>query len=125
MGPNLVIALLMDGAQREERWSARYATVLADDPGSAVLTLTSVGLLRRSVMPGELEPTEIGLWKGGEGKVKVLRLPRDHHALLLTVSIEGETYFTLDGRSDEGNTFELYLSGVHPVKHPCPPEWAK
>jgi hypothetical protein len=40
IGPNLVIALLMDGPQREHRWPGRYATVLADDPGSAVLTVT-------------------------------------------------------------------------------------
>jgi hypothetical protein len=40
IGPNLVVALLMDGPQAENRWSGRYATVLADDPGCAVLTLT-------------------------------------------------------------------------------------
>lgn len=39
IGPNLVIALLLDGPQIAERWPARYATVLADDPGSSVLTL--------------------------------------------------------------------------------------
>lgn len=44
VGPNLVIALLMDGPQLNSRWPARYATVLADDPGSSVLTLTSVGM---------------------------------------------------------------------------------
>ena len=32
VGPNLVVALLMDGAQLERRWPGRYATVLADDP---------------------------------------------------------------------------------------------
>ena len=32
VGPNLLIALLMDGPQTKERWAARYATVLADDP---------------------------------------------------------------------------------------------
>jgi hypothetical protein len=34
IGPNLVVALLMDAAQVKGRWPARYATVLADDPGS-------------------------------------------------------------------------------------------
>ena len=43
VGPNLVFVLLMDGPQIASRWSARYATSLADDPGSAVLTLTSRG----------------------------------------------------------------------------------
>ncbi|HVR11585.1 MAG TPA: hypothetical protein VMW75_26310, partial [Thermoanaerobaculia bacterium] len=44
VGPNLVIALLMDGPQLASRWPARYATVLADDPGSSVLTFTSIGM---------------------------------------------------------------------------------
>jgi hypothetical protein len=124
VGPNLVITLLMDGPQKEERWSARYATVLADDPGSAVLALTSRGLMKRSVMPGDQEPSEIALWKGGEGKIRLLKLPRDSHALLVTLSTASETHFTLDGRSDEGNTSSLYLSAVHAIKHPNLPEWA-
>ncbi len=48
VGPNLVVALLMDGPQLNGRWPARYATVLADDPGSSVLTLTSIGMARLS-----------------------------------------------------------------------------
>ncbi len=49
IGPNLVICLLLDGPQLIGRWSGRYATVLADDPGSSVLTLTCLGLVKRSV----------------------------------------------------------------------------
>jgi 5-methylcytosine-specific restriction enzyme A len=48
VGPNLVVALLMDGPQLTARWPARYASVLADDPGSSVLTLTSLGMCLRS-----------------------------------------------------------------------------
>src|SRR6185436_9889999 len=40
VGPSLVITILMDGPQKRERWSARYASVLSEDPGSAVITLT-------------------------------------------------------------------------------------
>ena len=36
VGPSLVIALLMDGPQLQSRWPSRYASVLADDPGSSV-----------------------------------------------------------------------------------------
>jgi hypothetical protein len=43
VGPNLVIALLMDGPQLRARWSGRYAMSLADDPGSFVLSVTSLG----------------------------------------------------------------------------------
>lgn len=124
VGPNLVIALLMDGPQLERRWSGRYATVLADDPGSAVLTLTSLGMIRRSVMPGEDEPRQIALWKGHSGSAKELRLPKRAHALLLTLSVTDTTNFTFDGRSDSGATFGLDLSGVRPVRHLDPPRWA-
>jgi hypothetical protein len=44
----LLIALLMDGPQLKSRWSGRYAGVLAEDPGSSVLTLTSLGMALRS-----------------------------------------------------------------------------
>ena len=48
VGPNLLIALLMDGPQMSSRWPARYAAVLAEDPGTSVLTLTSLGMAERS-----------------------------------------------------------------------------
>ena len=48
VGPNLLIALLMDGPQLSRRWPARYASVLAEDPGTSVLTLTSLGMAERS-----------------------------------------------------------------------------
>lgn len=44
VGPTLVIALLMDNEQVKVRWPARYATVLAEDPGCSVLTLTCRGM---------------------------------------------------------------------------------
>ena len=126
VGPNLVIALLMDGPQLERRWGGRYATVLADDPGSAVLTLTSVGMLARSGRPGEPPPREIALWKGYEGVAQELKLPSGNHALLLTVTHRSEEHFTLDGRSDHGVTSRLEVSGVHGIRYPGePPEWAR
>src|SRR5262249_45637220 len=48
VGPNLLIALLMDGPQLSGRWPSRYASVLAEDPGCSVLTLTSLGMAERS-----------------------------------------------------------------------------
>ena len=53
VGPTLVVTVLLDGPQLASRWTARYASVLADDPGSAVLTLTSFGMVERS-RPGRL-----------------------------------------------------------------------
>jgi hypothetical protein len=48
IAPTIVGAFLLDGPQLASRWAARYASVLADDPGSAVLTVTSFGMTERS-----------------------------------------------------------------------------
>jgi hypothetical protein len=123
VGPNLVIALLMDGPQIEQRWSGRYATVLADDPGSAVLTLTSLGLIRRSVRPGAVQPRQIALWKSADGHTEELSLPPRCHGLVVTLTPSNEENWTLDGRSDDGQTFRLSLSGVRAIQHQDPPKW--
>lgn len=123
VGPNLVIALLMDGAQIEKRWPGRYATVLADDPGSAVLTLTSVGLIRRSNMPSESGKRFIGLWKESLGSARELELPDGCHSLLLTISPDWETNVTADGRSDGKMTMKLSLTSIIGLRHGNPPAW--
>ena len=84
VGPNLVISLLMDGPQMEGRWPGRYATVLADDPGSAVLTLTSLGMVRRSTDKASPHAGKIALWKHFRGGTEELKLPEDCHALVLS-----------------------------------------
>jgi len=125
VGPNLVIALLMDGPQLERRWPGRYATVLADDPGSAVLTLTSVGLIRRSNMPSEQGSQQIALWKEPTGMARELELPAGCHALLLTLSPGREENVTADGRSDDKMTMRLSLTSVMGLRIPAPPAWLR
>ena len=115
VGPNLVVALLMDGAQYTWRWPGRYATILADDPGSSVLTLTCLGMLRRSVRPGEKTPRQIGLWKEAGGETQELHLDAGQHALLVTLSSCWQENWTLDGRSDGRTTIQLSLSGVRGI----------
>src|ERR1700748_2630135 len=63
VGPMVLIIPLLDGPQLSSRWAARYASVLADDPGSTVLTLTSYGMARRSRPPGMEASPVIALWK--------------------------------------------------------------
>lgn len=100
VGPNLVFVLLMDGPQIASRWSARYATSLADDPGSAVLTLTSRGLIERVNAMGRRSPNNaVALWKDDVNSVSSLNLPRGAAALLLTLSGENTQEATLDGRT--------------------------
>jgi len=63
VGPTLVVALLLDGPQLEARWSGRYASVLADDPGSSVLSVTALGMAERS-RPGGMQASRVvALWK--------------------------------------------------------------
>jgi hypothetical protein len=124
VGPNLVVALLMDGPQLERRWPGKYATVLADDPGSAVLTLTSLGMVRRSAMPGDIHRQHIALWKSPGGDAQELILPEGAHALALTVNSESVRNWTLDGRTENFLTRDLSLGGVHAITHPRPPKWA-
>jgi hypothetical protein len=116
VGPNLLIALLLDGPQLERRWPGRYATVLADDPGSAVLTLTSLGMLRRAFMPGESQTREIALWKEPSDAARELRLPSSAHALAISLNLSWEETRTFDGRSDQregvGTSVRLALGGV-------------
>jgi hypothetical protein len=124
VGPTLVVALLLDGAQSERRWPARYATVLADDPGSAVLTLTSLGMVRRSMEPGESRSMPVALWKdSAAGGARELALPHGSHGLVLELRCVPEENWTLDGRSDHEATVRLELARVAEVTHPRPPAW--
>lgn len=116
IGPNLVIALLMDGPQLEQRWCGRYATALADDPGSSALTITSLGMLTRSRMPGEPVPREVALWKEPDGQARPLRLGQGEHALVLTLTPRPVEQTTLDGRSDT-RAMRLLLTAATGLRH--------
>jgi hypothetical protein len=99
VGPNLVFVLLMDGPQIAQRWSSRYATTLADDPGSSVLTLTSLGLIERANAMGNRKPERaIALWKDDVSGIKSLNCPAGAHGLVITLSGQNVTEATLDGR---------------------------
>jgi hypothetical protein len=65
--PNLVLALLMDGPQIKERWSARYATTLAEDPGCSALRLTSAGMSKLS----RARPVSTGARSSAFGKMQI------------------------------------------------------
>lgn len=125
VGPNLVLALLMDGPQLTNRWPARYATVLAEDPGSSVLSFTSFGLIARQNMHGRFgQHTGVGLWKDEATGARTLELPREADALHLRLISEKKTEFSLDGRSDGGSAhrwkFE-HVKGIAPAPGTRPP----
>jgi hypothetical protein len=115
VGPNLVIALLMDGPQLNSRWPARYATVLADDPGSSVLTLTSLGMSELSRPPSIKEQSRaVALWKDAKtGETVSIELPKKKDGIILSLSRDHQKEWSADGRDDGGSTGYPVLSGIH------------
>jgi hypothetical protein len=116
VGPNLVIALLMDGPQLQSRWPARYATVLSDDPGSSVLTLTSAGICRLSRSPaGDVDRT-VALWRDAcSDETQEIQLPEGAQGILLNLVRQEREEWTADGRRHRGTAGYPGLAGVHPV----------
>jgi hypothetical protein len=118
VGPNLVLALLMDGPQIKERWSARYATTLAEDPGCSVLSLTSAGMSKLSRPASGVNRSKvIGLWKDAHSSAPVeIELPDGCGGVVLSMSVRWMDEWTADGREDRGATGYPLLSGIHGVK---------
>jgi hypothetical protein len=115
VAPTLVIALLLDGPQKEFRWPSRYATVLADDPGSSVLTVTSLGMALQSRPPKREASRTIALWKDDKTGLQEIDLERGKEAVVLSVCGELKEEWTADGRSDGGTAPVLYLAGITQV----------
>ncbi|WP_438656887.1 hypothetical protein [Roseinatronobacter monicus] len=105
LGPNLVFVLLMDGPQVQGRWPARYATALADDPGSSVLTLTSLGLISRANATAAFPVNRsVALWKDDSGRTREILLPEGKHGVVLSLRGKKAQERTLDGRSTTDTT---------------------
>ena len=117
IGPSLVVAVLLDGPQLAARWPCRYASVIADDPGSAVLTLTSSGMATRSRPPGKPVSRVVAHWNSQADGVRELGLARGAAALLLTTTVERSTLWTADGRRHDGVP-RLRLERVEQLKRP-------
>jgi len=115
IAPSLVLAVLLDGPQLVSRWPCRYASVLADEPGSTVLTVTSFGMVRRSRPPGLPPSRAIALWNDSQHGVKEIQLGVGAGAVLLETSLEGKTLWTADGRRHTGVP-DLVLSGTRQVR---------
>jgi hypothetical protein len=114
VAPSLVVGLLLDGPQLSPRWSARYASVLADDPGCSVLTLTSLGMAQRSQPPG-FEPSRvIALWKDAYRGLQQIELAPNAHAIALTAHTRWTRPTGADGRQGK-EVPELVLSGLEQI----------
>ncbi len=114
LGPTIIIAVLLDGPQLAGRWPGRYASVFADDPGSAVLTLTSYGMAARSRPQGKPRSRIVAMWNDPRTGLHELELARGASGILLTAS-EGTTRaWTADGRHH--HTPQLVLSEVRQLR---------
>jgi hypothetical protein len=115
VGPTLVIAALLDGPQLTSRWAARYASVLADDPGSAVLTLTSFGMVQCSRPHSHEASRVIGLWKDPVTGVREMPLEPGAHGVLLTICMDRATRRSADGRWPVDNGTRCFDVAVHQI----------
>lgn len=117
VAPNLVISLLMDGPQLATRWAARHATTLAEDPGSSVLTVTSLGMAQLShPFRSQKRGRVIGLWKEEGASSIEIELPPNRDAAVLSVSMKGCLDWSADGRNREASIASL--TGVRYLKWP-------
>jgi hypothetical protein len=116
IGPNLVIALLMDGPQIGGRWPGRYAASLADDPGCSVLTLTSGGMSHLSKTRNEKDRSDtVALWKDPQTGTQELSLSKESGALVLNITVQYEEEWTADGRGDRKASGFPILAGCHQI----------
>lgn len=116
VGPTLVVTLLLDGPQLASRWTARYAGVLADDPGSAVLTLTAYGMATRSRPRGRPPSGVIAMWKDPTRGVREISLDSGSHGVLLTAVHGRAPRYAADGRAPADDATDLFVAGVHQLR---------
>jgi predicted amidohydrolase len=115
VGPNLVIALLLDGPQVRGRWSERFATVLADDPGCSVLSVTSFGMMQLGSGSRTSASRSVALWKDPSALAEI-ELPEGAEAVLISLSSSAREEWSADGRGDRETAAFLRLVGVRGIK---------
>ncbi len=98
VGPTIVVTPLLDGPQLGSRWGARYASVLADDPGSTVLTLTSFGMAQRSRPPGYDPSPVVALWHAPGQHACEIPLEPGAHGILVSAAVGPAIRRSFDGR---------------------------
>ena len=107
---------LLDGPQLSSRWGARYAGVLADDPGSAVLTLTPFGMAQRSRPPGHHPSPVVALWKGPGQNIHEIPLERGAHGILLSATVGPAVRRSFDGRRPGHDGSEFHGVSAHQIR---------
>jgi hypothetical protein len=89
--------------------------VLADDPGSAVLTLTSFGMVQCSRPHAHEASRVIALWKDPASGVREIALQRGAHGVLITVCMDRATRRSADGRWPVDNGTYCFDVALHQI----------
>jgi hypothetical protein len=111
----MIASPLLDGPQIPSRWAARYASVLSDDPGSAVLTLTCWGMVERC-RPGDLDASQVvGMWKDPNRGVRAIPLEPGAQGVLLTGCASNAIRRSNDGRRPVENAIDFFDVGLHQI----------
>ena len=116
VAPTMVVTPLLDGPQLSSRWGARYAGVLADDPGLAVLTLTSFGMAQRSRPPGQDPSSVVALWQGPGQHAREIPLNRGAHGIVLSAIVAPAVRRSFDGRRPLRNGSEFSDVSAHQIR---------
>jgi hypothetical protein len=90
--------------------------VLADDPGSAVLTLTSFGMVQRSRPHAHEASRVVALWKDPAKGVREIPLETGAHGILLTVCMDRATRRSADGRWPVDNSTYCFDVAVQQIR---------
>lgn len=116
VGPTLVVTILMDGPQKASRWSSKYASVLSEDPGSCVITLTSAGMVDRYNQANPKGERIVSLYCDSNGTSKEITLEKDSLGILLTLCLDQKEESIADGRLGEDNiTKSFSLGGIKQI----------
>lgn len=105
LGPSLVVALLLDGPQIKGRWPEKYAGVLAEDPGSSVLSVSPYGMTQRSTGSGHPPSSSVALWSDGDNTIN-LDLTEKKVGISLTLGKQPIEQWAADGREQVKNALK-------------------
>jgi hypothetical protein len=90
--------------------------VLADDPGSAVLTLTSFGMVQRSRPHRRDVSPIVALWRDHSRGFREIPLEPGAHGVVLTVCMDRATRRSADGRWPVDNGTRAFDVAVNQVR---------
>lgn len=118
VGPSLVVTILMDGPQNFERWPAKYANVLSEDPGCAVITLTSLGMVKRNNPKIGRITNSIAIVSDCEGQTNEIEMAENSMGVLLNLCLTPKNVKLADGRVDQVPTNKLIVGSIHQLIKP-------